>query len=437
MSAEWTVMVFLNGDNSLEKHAIDDFKEMAGVGSTDKVNIIVQFDRKSKHEENANTVPQWNQCLRFRVQKNMEPVSLSALQDLGEVNMGDGKVLADFVQWAMKEYPARHYMLDIWDHGQGWRTGKTKSALSTSFENVSDIPAGTETEIFSRSCSDDDTDYDRLYNREIQDSLLKILQGKRIDLIGFDACLMGMIETAFAMRQIGKIMVASEEIEPGAGWDYSDWLQYLVNHPTMDEVILAKKLVESYKNTYKENSSVTLSAIDLNQIDTLSKLVSDLAQEMIQKINTELSNIRYARSGCREYNYDEKKRESHGIDLGHFCNRLSKTTKDPSLRDKSKAVISTVESCVIANYAGKERRGNYGLYGSQGIAIYFPETKALFDADVDGKGYLESNKKYPLEFVQVHLWDNFLQAYYALLPKSITKAAKEESKPTGSILNPY
>jgi len=38
---EWTIMVYLDGDNDLEKYAIDDFLEMASVGSTSDVNIIV------------------------------------------------------------------------------------------------------------------------------------------------------------------------------------------------------------------------------------------------------------------------------------------------------------------------------------------------------------------------------------------------------------
>lgn len=42
--AEWTVMVFLNGKNNLEKSALRDVNEMEMAGSTDKVNIRLVSD---------------------------------------------------------------------------------------------------------------------------------------------------------------------------------------------------------------------------------------------------------------------------------------------------------------------------------------------------------------------------------------------------------
>jgi hypothetical protein len=41
-----------------------------------------------------------------------------------------------------------------------------------------------------------------------------------MDIIGFDACLMGMYEVAVAVRPFAKYFLASEILEPGHGWDY-------------------------------------------------------------------------------------------------------------------------------------------------------------------------------------------------------------------------
>jgi hypothetical protein len=229
--AEWTIMIFLNADNNLEQFGLQDFREMARVGSTDQVNIVVQFDRNGSF---ANTNPQWEQTLRFRVTKNMRPIPAQAVEDIGEANMGEGRVLADFVQWAGQRYPAQRTMLVIWNHGQGWRVFETTPvpgsaqavAAHRAFRNVRRTREatrrtkrlasyrGTEAERTSASVapppaiplnqvvggavryvSTDDTDGDELYNREIQDSLHALLQGERLDLIGFDACLMSMVET--------------------------------------------------------------------------------------------------------------------------------------------------------------------------------------------------------------------------------------------------
>ena len=36
------------------------------------------------------------------------------------VDCGDPKVLTDFLKWGMKKYPAKHYLVDVWNHGGGW-----------------------------------------------------------------------------------------------------------------------------------------------------------------------------------------------------------------------------------------------------------------------------------------------------------------------------
>src|SRR3954464_9694763 len=77
--ADWTVLVFLNGDNSLEPMALDDFKEMARVGSTDRVNVVAQVDLNGGYAAN----PPFTQTMRFHVEKNMELKPANALADLG------------------------------------------------------------------------------------------------------------------------------------------------------------------------------------------------------------------------------------------------------------------------------------------------------------------------------------------------------------------
>jgi len=149
--AEWTVLVFMNGDNNLEEDALINFQQIAAIGSTALVNVLVQLDRNGNY---AFTQPQWTQTLRFRVTKDMAPLPKNALQDLGEVNMGDPAALSDFVQWGKSAYPAKRYMLVIWDHGQGWRVFNT-AFLQRHRELVAAGRDGT-VETTSRDLSDRD-----------------------------------------------------------------------------------------------------------------------------------------------------------------------------------------------------------------------------------------------------------------------------------------
>jgi len=247
-TADWTILIFMNGDNNLEPDALLNFNQLARVGSTDLVNVIVQFDRIGKY---AHTSPDWTQTLRFQITKGMQPLPNQAVQDLGEVNMGDPEALSDYVKWGMKQYPANHYMLVIWDHGQGWRSilnsllRRHRMLLKSRSIGLEDTLLGFrngslllhtgdgsatetgETAPFRsapgasyRSASNDQTNNDVLYNREIQDSLTSTLNGAKLDVIGFDACLMSMVETMYAMRDVGRYLVASEELVPAKGWKY-------------------------------------------------------------------------------------------------------------------------------------------------------------------------------------------------------------------------
>ena len=106
---QWTVMVYMAGDNNLDGAGVVDLEEMKKVGSTNQLNVIVQFDRQGKDQATN----------RYYVRKG-GPVARDVVESLGETNMGDPKVLEDFVTWSAKHYPAKHTLLVLWNHGAGW-----------------------------------------------------------------------------------------------------------------------------------------------------------------------------------------------------------------------------------------------------------------------------------------------------------------------------
>src|SRR4051794_23246329 len=100
--AEWTIMIYLNGDNTLQKRAMDDFNELAAIGSNRDVNVIIQFDRTGDPSNDEK----WGQTLRFRVVKNMVALPKYAYADLGEKDMSSGATVADFVRSTRNAFPA-------------------------------------------------------------------------------------------------------------------------------------------------------------------------------------------------------------------------------------------------------------------------------------------------------------------------------------------
>ena len=81
---EWTVMVYLDGDCSLEDAAIGDFLEMSDAGSTSDVNILVLFDRISGY---SGAYDDWTGARRGLLEKNDDPYAAWGV-DMGELNMG-------------------------------------------------------------------------------------------------------------------------------------------------------------------------------------------------------------------------------------------------------------------------------------------------------------------------------------------------------------
>lgn len=448
--AEWTFMVFLNGDNNLEPDAIQDFQEMAAVGSTPKVNVVVQFDRTPG---GSTEYGDWTQTLRFRVTRGMTPTTSGAVRDIGEVNMGDGNVLKDFIQWTRLKYPAKKYMLVIWDHGQGWRVPQAVSLASrivgvegdltpeaeqqaearrdaviqehrATLERLAPdsifrrpeqqmrIPYGSVINGTLKSCSIDSSSGDQLYNREIQDALLAALGAVKLDVIGFDACLMAMAETSYAMRQLASYGVFSEELEPGTGWNYTRVLSKLVANPTMVGAKFAPEVVKAYQAEYGPTQTTTLSAANLGVSDGLAVTIDSFADSLVTALSdpAERTKIRQARDACNAFGAPYG---LHGIDFSNFCKEIINRTGDPTLKAKALGLKNLLGTAVVQNYAGQPE---VTTYGATGLAIYYPKTKSAFMLDPDHDGYLETNTNYPVQFVQDHRWDNFLQEYYQYNP---------------------
>jgi len=208
---KWTIMVYLDGDNNLESAAIDDINEMESIGSTNDVSIVVQFDR-SPYFDTSNG--DWTDARRFYIMRDPEGsgnwnITSPLLEILGEVNMADPYILVDFINWTIQNFPADNYALILWNHGSGWYYSQNLN-LSTLNENT------TKTSVFPLGVIWDDTSNDHLDLEELEFALnsIKSATGKNINLLGFDACLMQMVEVAYQFVPYSEVMVGSEEIEP-------------------------------------------------------------------------------------------------------------------------------------------------------------------------------------------------------------------------------
>lgn len=366
--AEWTFMVYLDGDNNLEQFGIADFLEMASVGSSSAINILVQFDRIGEYDSSYDD---WTTCKRYRLTPGMTPTAANALQDLGEVDMGDLGTLRDFIDWGIANYPASQYALILWNHGGGWRErelalkaslkaartererAKIKKMLLKLEEEKKAHPA------YKAVCWDD-TDGGVLYTQELREAL-DAASGD-MNLLGFDACLMSMIEVAYEVKDTGvSVMVGSEETEPGTGWPYDTILSDLAGNPAWDASALGISIVDRYYESY--GNDMTMAAIDIAHLDSLAGLVSSLADTMM----------------------------------------ASWATDQQAVKDAAQLVKDEIDQTVIDEHHGSSWPGAHGL------AIYFPQYEGDFDPDYNGSN---------INFAADTLWEEFLADFYASMSGS-------------------
>ncbi|MGQ9779913.1 MAG: clostripain-related cysteine peptidase [Bacillota bacterium] len=236
--ADWTFLVYMAADNDLDDYATLDLKEMTAVGSTPRLQIVVQHDPFSRG------VP----TRRYRVAKDY----LVELARLGETNTGDKTVLEDFLVWGMRNFPARHFALVIWDHGSGVFDGFPPGGSGTKGGLT-----GPQAVAVDRTAGDD-----ALTTREYAGALGRAVAtaGKRLDLLCFDACYMQMAEVAaeIAAGEGGPLvdyLVGSEAAVPGEGLDYKAVLSWLAGHPGAEPAALASFLVDNYAATYASSWS--------------------------------------------------------------------------------------------------------------------------------------------------------------------------------------
>ena len=340
ITAEWTVMVYLDSDNNLESAGIDDINEMEMVGSTADVNIVVQADRIPGYDISNSD---WTTTRRYYITQDFNPYIINSplKNDLGELNMGDPQTLVDFTNWATINYPAKKYLLVIWNHGGGFR----------SLNLAKDI------------AWDDTNGGNKITMPELEDALSDIntQMGKKIDIVGMDACLMAMTEVAYQIKDYADIMVSSEENEPGNGWPYDTILAQLVSNPLMSPKQLAVDIVDKYIFSYP-SYNVTQSAIDLSYMDDLADQLSSMA-DAIRSDNLTSKNA-YINAAYYSQHYGDP----DFIDLYDFCDKIFDYSNSLEVKNIALIIQQTLLNFTVIN----SDSNGWSVSGSQGLSIYFP-----------------------------------------------------------------
>lgn len=339
----WTIFVYMCGSD-LESYyglANMDINEMIAANESDNVNVIVQTGGARTWRGNGISSTETG---RYQVKND----KLELIEKLPAANMGKEETLESFLNWGIDNYAAEHMGLIYWNHGGGSVTGV---------------------------CFDERNNYDSLSLSEVEKAMSAASKKMtdKFDFVGFDACLMSNIEMANVLSPYAEYMIASEESEPGYGWDYEPFINKLVENPDVDPVEVGKRVVDSYYASLVEinqQASGTLALLDLNKLDNVMTQFNAVAKNMYESANSTTDITKYTRAASSSDNYggnNSYEGYTNMVDIGDFAKNVSQYV------DGTNELINAIDDMVVY------MKNGYAHSDATGVSFYYP-------LSVDGMG---------------------------------------------------
>lgn len=349
----WTVAIYLGGDNNLENGAVRDLLEMQKGMPAKGCEVVVLLDRHRDADDGADD---WSDTRVLRVRPG-DDGTFETIGEPKERDTGDPRTLASFVGGVFRKFPAQRHAVVLWDHGGGW-TGivtdeEAPGRRGGSQLSLGDVRRGLQTGMAAAG-------------------LLKL------DLLAFDACLMGQLEVALAVHDLAECMVGSEAVVPGSGFPYDKVLPAFTGDNTPAQI--ATKVVEEYGAFSEEvfKSGATLGAYTLAQAPGVAQRLDALAGEALAVVDAQWPALARALffAECYEVRKERVADDAVGsLDLLDLAARLRSV---PGIADATiDALAAQVKAMVLARYGGAERTL------SQGLSIYGPHRSGQYRADYE------------------------------------------------------
>lgn len=323
-----------------------DIGEMTADTWSDNIRIVMQTGGATRW---SNRMVNPNRTQRFVYEKG----ELKEVENLPLQNASTVDTLADFLRFCKEEYRSDHNMLVLWNHGGG------------PFGYGSDSIFGS---MFSL--------------RDIRSALSQVYRPNAakpaFDIIGFDACLMSTLEVTHALDGFASYYCLSEEVEPGEGWTYDEFLRPMSEDPTLSPAKVAQLVADSYTDHYiRQNinsllmdNEVTFSVIDAAKASELYDAYVALCEKQLMAAADDIGVLaEMSRCGSRATRYAMDYYNIYNTaDLGNYAAQLA-----DSFPEECSRISDLVGETVLYH------RENGALSDSTGIAVYLPtEVKDLY-----------------------------------------------------------
>jgi hypothetical protein len=227
VTKDWGIYVYLAADvpsAQMGAAALDNLSNLAAVGSNENIGITAMIDLPGKYTRFFVIPPKPKGQDTWRVLPDRWSANL---------NSASADTIFDFFAWSFRNCPAKRIALIFWGHG--YAIDDFDPRLETTNETTDSDSDGDEGDC-GQSNADvvaqtknsplkfifDSTHNSVLNNDEVADAIRRcntILPGDRkVDVLGFDCCNMGMAEVLCEMADCADYAVAAETGLPFQAW---------------------------------------------------------------------------------------------------------------------------------------------------------------------------------------------------------------------------
>ena len=328
LSGKRTIMIYMIGSDLESQYAAasSDIEEIKSSGiDFDDVNILI-YTGGAKKWINGE-IPDDKNAI-FRVTSS----GLVKLEEYEKSSMTDPNNLTNFLNYGHDKFKASKYSLILWDHGGGPIYGYGVDENYVGSLTLAKLKQGLSNSKFN---------------------------GKKLEMIGFDACLMSSVEVADVLSDYANYMLASQEVEPGFGWDYSFLSNVTSKTSTVD---MGMSIVDYYGNFYKKSSGVkgiTLSLLDLSKVNDVESKLNDLFKDVDDNLTIDYSTVSRTRNSAKSFGKVSVNTSYDLVDLYDLVDKM------PS---KYSAKIDSLQS-VLDEFVVHQTTDLKSTYG---VSIYFP-----------------------------------------------------------------
>jgi len=283
-----TVLCYMNGDNDLSEEVFYSLDMIETAGSSDKVNVIALVDGNREWMGQYDISWSKSRMLKVEFDTQIGVINSTILEDWGEANLADPKILEQFVRTAIDHYPADRYILYSFAHSQG--------IIDTRAFSI-------QQQVKTVSISNDDTSKQKMDLKQFHDAIKLGLDGRQFDLTILFSCLTNMVEIGYAFSDITHYFLASQDEirllnEPSGsfqirGLQFEAAIDALSKNPDMNAVDLGRMLVDNHVDNYVQKDAVSSDSSKLfrNHLPAGMALVGCKALPILAQNLDELARI--------------------------------------------------------------------------------------------------------------------------------------------------